>query len=531
MPTIRTSSTKVALDNAALSSSSCFDKKIAEELQSKNPSSLRNFYLRVCELMSLYSSGAGNYFYQPIRENIYLKKNTLIGKTAKVEPEEILTQLLMVDQQVDFLFYLKMFFLNIYELILAPIKVLLLLMQEFFFEPKVSISISERRHVREKLNKGVRERVLLFMQTWIDKREKDFIYGKDEVCETLLCFIKYLKESKMLSITFKNRVVKLAQLANHLKDRRKKLKSLSEPSMLINSQKQLMFFHEERANEEANLGEFFKKCSNEDIALTLFVIDGQIFYRNSLYELNPKRINNARERTEAHNDYVYRMNTFVYFYVFLILSQKDTHARIMVFKKLVGLARLLRVGTPMNLEAYQQIKLAFEQPSVMELANCHFLLRQKNLLWGLDKDDLEEYNLLITKSSDNIETICKMLRNIEGPFVPSLRPFVQFIGRGVDKFELYSKDKIGRAFLDLEKLSRYNDVYNLVEKMHHNSATRQCLLNLESHYSKQPLFYFLERGYQSYLSSSLGIDILKIDQFATQVALYRLSQKLQTDGK
>ena len=167
-----------------LQASTYFNPLIATELRAKHLLTRKAFYTELCSLMIQHSSSA-DYFHRPIKERLYLP-NMVISRVARVEPEEILTQLMTVENQVDFLFFLKVFFLNIYEFVLDPLKVLLLLLQEFFFEPNLNFSASERKAIRDRMTKGIKDRILLFLQTWITKREKDFLFGKAEMLETVL---------------------------------------------------------------------------------------------------------------------------------------------------------------------------------------------------------------------------------------------------------------------------------------------------------------------------------------------------------
>jgi hypothetical protein len=507
----------------------CFSKQIGIELVAKNPTSLKDFYAKVCEQMAVHASGMCSFFTRPIFDPLY-GTSPSINKTAKIDGEDVLSQLLLVRDEVNFLLYLRTFFLNIYEFITTPIKVLLLLIQEFFFEPKLGLLKSEQRLINEARNKrgsGTKDRVLFFLETWIKKREKDFLFGKPEMLEMLISFLKFIKQNKTIVSTFSSRLTNLVQLVHHLKERKKKL-MCSHDGHLSGLKYKQMLQVEERFYEERNMNEFFLKSSNQDIAITLFIIDALIFFRMNSYELNPKRINDESKKwSQAYSDYVYRLNTVTYLYVYMILSQQNGVSRLAMMKKLIGLARLMRTSSPTNLEGYQHIKLAFDQVSIRELDSFHLLLQQRSVSGNLslDKDELEEYHLLMNgKKKEDIDDLMKTLKSVSGPCIPSTRPFVQFIVSSNDKWTLYKSDSFGRSHLNIEKLCKFSDIYNFLDKMHLSDATRNFLKGVEG-YTKQPLYYFLEKGYQKYLSSTLHVKDL--DKFELQDTLYRLSRKVQ----
>ena len=80
----------------------------------------------------------------------------------------------------------------------------------------------------------------------------------------------------------------------------------------------------------------------------------------------------------------------------------------------------------------------------------------------------------------------------------------------------------------MEKLTKYNDIYNFVDKMHNNESTRSYLKSVLEHTNK-PLYYWLERGYQTCMSSTLGVP--KLDGHKTQEKLLRRSQELFGSGR
>jgi hypothetical protein len=503
---------------------------IGVELVAKNPTSLKEFYVKVCESMAIHASSVPSFFTRPIFEALYGPTPT-INKAARVHAEDVISQLLFVRDEVNFLLFLRTFFLNIYELISTPIKVLLLLIQEFFFEPRLGLLKSEQKMLNEARNKkssGTKDRVLFFLETWIKKREKDFLFGQPEMLEMMISFLKFIKHNKTIVSNFSSRLSTLVQLVHHLKERKKKLISSQEGHLSGLKNRQFLLV-EERFYEERNMNDFFFKSSNQDISITLFIIDAIIFFRMNAYELNPKRINDENKKwSQPYSDYVYRLNTITYLYVYMILSQQNGLNRLAMMKKLIGLARTMRTCSPINLEGYQHIKLAFDQASIRELDSFHLLLQQQrnsSSEYSLNKEELEEYYLLMNgKKKEDIDELMKTLKNVPCPCVPSTRSFVQFIVSSNDNWTLYKSDSFGRSYLNIEKLCKFSDIYNFLDKMHLNEATRAFLKGVEG-YSKQPLYYFLEKGYQKYLSSILNVKDL--DKFELQDTLYRLSRKVQ----
>lgn len=517
----------VSTSNEALTSVNFFSKQIGIDLVALHPTSLKEFYEKVCESMAFHSSGIPSFFTRPVFDPLYGSATT-INKVAKIDADDVLSQLLLVRDEVNFLLYLRTFFLNIYELVTTPIKVLLLLIQEFFYQPRLGLLSAEQRLIKEARNRkssGTKDRVLLFIETWIKKREKDFLFGQPEMLEMLISFLKFIKRNKSIASTFSGRLSNLMQLVHHLKELKKKLNNSHDMNSSSLKNRQLLLV-EERFYEERNMNEFFFKSSNQDIATALFIIDASIFFRMSAYELNPKRINDeSRKWSQAYSDYVYRLNTITYLYVYMILSQHGL-ARVSMMKKLIRLARMMRTSTPINLEGYQHIKLAFDQASIRELDSFHILLQQRYSSISLDKDELEEYNLLMNgKKKEDIDELMKNMKNLGGPCIPSTRFFVQYIVSSNDNWTLYKSDNLGRSHLNIEKLCKFSDIYNFLDKMHYNDTTGNFLKGVEGYWRQQPLYYFLEKGYQKYLSSTLNVRDL--DKFELQDTLYRLSLKAQ----
>lgn len=452
----------------------------------------------------------------------------VINRSAKVEADELISQLFWVIDDVAYLLFIRTFFLNIFELVMTPVRLFLMIIQEFFVEPHTGLTVGERQMIREKMSArgaGVRDRVLFFIETWIKKRDKDFLLGRPELLELLICFLKFAKENRAIVIAHSSRLTTLTQLVRHLKDRKRKMLVSSE-TMSGSHLKSTIQLAEERLYEEKNMSDFFYSMSNDDIAITLFVIDASIFLRMNVYELNPKRINSVKFRSEAYSNYILRLNTFTYLIVWLVLSQPTMKHRLLMIKKLVSLAMQLRLHAPINMEAYHQIRLALTQPSIRELQACHILLHQKSLNGSLDDAELREYHRMIDSNTthDDIDAIMETMKTSTTPCVPSVRPFVQYISRSNDKWQTTEHASEGRNTVNLDKLCKFNDIYNFMDKMHVNEKTRSFLREAEV-YCRMPLFYFLQSGYQAYLASSLNIR--NIDSFETQDALYRYSRQLQ----
>ena len=505
----------------ALQNNSCFNPLIVEDLIISRSPSRKKFYTLVFDLMIEHSHDS-QFFSQPIKNRLYLHKMNY-SKTVLIEPEEILSQLLAVENTVDFVCFLKVFFLNIYELIMEPIKVLLLLIQEFFFEPSLNLTASERKCIRERLAKGVKDRILLFLQIWIKKREKDFLFGKEELPEILYCFITYIKKSKYYVHTFKNRIATLTQYILYLRDHKKKLETFLQSLTRRNILSHQFCPEEEITMEETNLNELFQNTSNECISNTLFVIDMQLFFRLGIYELNPDRISSTKNRSVAYSDYIYRLNTFTYFYVYLILSQQDELSMVAMIKKLLRLARLMRTGSPMNLEGYNQIKLAFMQPSIYDLPFLKNSLTNKKQRYSMESTEMIEYLRISENTKESFEDILTSLKAIQNAFVPSFRYFAQYIGTSNDRWGLLVAGEGGRKYLNMEKVAKYNEVYNFMDKMHSSESAKKQLIEFEVYKSKT-LYFFLERGYLPYLSSNLNVQDLERHQ--TQDVLYRMSRNI-----
>lgn len=461
-----------------------------------------------------------NHFYRPIHSKIYLEGGG-ISKDSKVEAHEFLTQIMMINREVDFRFALKTFFLNIFELIISPIKVLLLLINLFLMKPRSewTFSRSELMVAREKLGQKIREKVLLFLVIWLTSREKDFLYGREELFELLYMFFqKYIREKSWKPELTKDRVIGLTELIKHIRDVKKRI--IAQKNQILNSSG--TSFHEEKIIEENQISEIFKSADNETIANTLFIIDLQIFYRLSVYELNPRRINEFGHNSQGYDDYVHRLNCFTYLYVWLIISEKALSSRLAMMKKLLSLAIKMKHGNPINLEGYYSIKLAFQQAAIHH-RKYEFDLLKHSFQVKLSALEISEYNLFYENRKEEFQENLKYLKQIEGPFVPSLRLFLQYIARNGDKVMTGKKEGLVRNSMNMANLITFNEIFNFVEKMHSHQPSLQYLKTIE-HLTKHPLYYFLEKGYEGFLKSNLGVKNLNSRE--TPEVLFRLSRSL-----
>lgn len=508
----------------ALTTCAEFPPQMAFMLRKLNPPDSREFYKAVLELFAQFGTKIENaFFHKPITERIYLP-GEVIQKNAKVHADDLLAQLLNIADDLSFMFVLKGFFLNVFDLVLTPIRMLLLLIQEYFYKPVLGFTASERRGVHSSLKKTTKKRVLIFIEHWIIKREKDFLHGEKDLLFLFYRFVSTVRNSK---VYLSSRDVNIEDIYKLVQIAMKKRKS---PTMLSFDTKgidQNLSPDQEKllrmTGDDSTL-DFFRSTTNEDIAKALFLIDVQIFYKLGIYDLHPKRLNDMKESTEAYSDFVYRLNTFPYFYVYLIICQTSHDARLKVMGKLVKLARLMKDGPAMNLEGYQHIKLAFRQPSISELARCHFKLRVKGPQnRELDLEDQQEYESLMGDLKTNFMDGFKRMKQVQVPLVPSVLPFVQFYSKNFDNTRIYVKKDTGEAHLNLEELNKYSEFSTMLEKAQHSEITKKYKIGIDDR-TKTPLFVFLEKGYQTFLSRCLKVK--QLDHFDTQRNLSEMSRRL-----
>lgn len=434
-----------------------------------------------------------------------------LSSRKDVSTEELLANLFALQSETKVKKLLHSLFWNIYEYLVTPLFLILVLVQAFLACPPTNLTPKEAQHFRILRVPQLQDRVLLLLNEWILQREEDFVYGSASLFETSLVFLKFVSQDRRSLSNLS--VIRLAQFKEALRKAKTKRKSLQQLA-LASPRKDTSFSlskQEEAVGVANRMTQLFLETSVEELSKTIFLVDLKLFLRQSRYVFFSKRLIKPRRRSRSYEDYINRFNTFMTWLVYMVVNAKEISQRANLVIKLVRVARNLESDSNYaDYEGVEHIKLALNSRSILNLKVSMKLVRL-----SLTAEERSWLRQAGTVGSGNHQLMTANLERTEVPSVPFLYSFVQSILVQDDRAATFRGEGPDKT-INMQKVAGLNRLACIVIRLQ-KLPSAQIFLEKNSVYLNSELFSFLESGYPKILSLLLNTSDLSSADVETEL--------------
>lgn len=313
-------------------------------------------------------------------------------------------------------------------------------------------------------------------------------------------------------------MIEIRKRLGKVKDRRKKARTILSPA------KRCFGLGTKKESEDICNSMIIKFMTYSDVELSkmLFLIDLKIFSGMTRYSMHPHRIERAQNRCRFYEQYMQRFNSFILWYVYMIIKMQDAPSRANLIQKLIKLVRKMSEGPDfLNFEAIEHIKMALNSNIVSRLQGTRNIL--KHTLKGKDK---ECYDGIHVSGSADFAVVFHQLKSVQVPCVPFFQKFIQFI---------VTKDSVWRTmindsphsernrYINFDKLVILSDTLNILTRLQ-KSESSVVFMNLHKELQSNELYCFLSKDFLRFMSGALGIESMSFDDLES--ALRKLAKDL-----
>ncbi len=478
------------------------------------------YYFKLFDLMGKLGPTYPTILDRPL-SNVFSHKDS-ISHDAKLSIIDMLAELLLLKDQSRFQHYTETFFLNVYEYFMSPLKLLLVLIGLFLVKIKKSKDLNVNSEIDQVPELGpktrsltdtvdlreshsTKDRILLFLELWISRRDKDFTLDRGVMLELLASFTKYLRSKVTHSDWSVANLVDLIESVQFLIHRLRSEEAKQLVPQIANcSPEKSSPFMFTRLNRLKNL---LKTTPAEVIAKILIHISLQEYLQLGRYELFPRRIDHALQNSPTKRpdcsmtQYIERVNTFSQALVMIVLNEPTPELRASLLAKYLQVFKWLEEPSlgVIDLESQYQLSLVFRHVSLTQLRETLKLLN--SILDNPDRELLSKIRLIETKQEfiRNLEflTINKPVRI---PIVPCISVFMQIISVHHARQPSFIESK----YISLHKMSFISSTMNNFFSMKGSSKLLE-FQKLNSDLTTHDLYpLLLSKGYLPVLSKQHG---------------------------
>lgn len=427
---------------------------------------------------------------------------------VRLRTEEFLSSLLLQNQEDAFRESMVSFFLPVFEYFMTPVRFFLLLVSTYMTFCKDEYSIKKENGTLD-----VSSRCLMVMILWCRHRPHDFTLVKNSSLRHLLLhFAHLLKHKDPCPASCLGPALELVEIAGYLKEKLANNKLFSVSTIVSTHQL-----------ERKTVFKILMETNIETTAITLSLVHVRYLAQFTPTEMfAPRLIEKATTPHSQSSDllasYLFRINSFSYLLLWLLLSRKDVVERADFLKKLLDICYYMEHGPSIiDLEGMYQISMVFRHPIVTSL----------NLTWAFLENQLSFRELIylkkLQKSSIKKEydlfTSCRDLA--QNKFV---NPCISILLQIVSIHHARSPTLRDDHTINLQKLgfisTKVNDL--LASK---KSEAFVTFLKDHEYLSDTPLYRLFTKGYWAFMS--LNLNIKQLNNLKLEKKLLNLSRTLE----
>lgn len=457
----------------------------------------------------------------PIRDRIF-DKGGEIRLGARTCPEAVLAELMLLPDTTKFQHYLESFYLHIFDYIISPLKLLLLVLQLFLSCTILNTTPREYEQFKLRVDIPVSSRTIKFLSTWIKRRENDFILGDSALFEIVASFSKHLKQARNMKAP-NSKLVEMVQLVSYLKDKLRNMHMISNSEIRIpdahigSSQSPLSVLGTPTTGNKVSLKALLKECTPMELAEVLMYIDIRQYLQFGPYELWAKRAEQAKLLKQSSSplvQYLDRFNSFPIFLVHQVLTIDDVQERVRLVYKYIQTYFILTTNDEfISLESSYLIALTLHHVALRRLTSTFSLL--SFTLSPTEKAIIDSPPDLKKEHQQNLQYLSSLKEDLA--FVPATSVFLQVISKHHERTSTANPDRT----INLQKLHFLSTTTN------HYLAARQSpsllsFIQSREYLSTSRLCRLLDRGYIRPLCRELNSTSL--DSIDTEKKIYTLAR-------